>query len=154
MFNAIHFYRIGRWCYEKRIPVIPFLIKALTYLIFNSVVPYQTVIGKKSKFAYGGIGVVLHSKAIIGKNVIIGQGVTVGMKLTINEAPKIGDNVYIAAGTRVLGNIVIGENVIIGANSVVISDIPSNSIVAGSPARVIKSINKNIYEIMSDKNDS
>jgi serine O-acetyltransferase len=51
--------------------------------------------------------------------------------------PVIGDNVYIAAGSRVLGGIKIGNDVIIGANAVVIKDVPDNCIVAGIPAKVI-----------------
>lgn len=154
MFNAIKFYRIGRWFYEKKIPIIPYMMKVITYLIFNSVVPYQTKIGKGSRFAYGGIGVVLHTKSEIGENVIIGQGVTLGMKMLPNEAPKVGNNVYIAAGSRILGNIVVGDNVIIGANSVVVTDIPSNSVVAGAPARVVRSIDKDIYNLMGRNNES
>ena len=50
----------------------------------------------------------------------------------------IGDNVFIGSGTRILYNIRIGSNVIIGANSLINKDIPDNSVVAGVPAKVIK----------------
>ena len=49
----------------------------------------------------------------------------------------IGNNVFIGAESVVLPNVTIGDNVIIGANSTVTHDIPSNSVVAGSPAKVI-----------------
>jgi maltose O-acetyltransferase len=49
----------------------------------------------------------------------------------------IGDNVFIGAESVVLPGVTIGSNVIIGANSTVTHDIPDNSVVAGSPARVI-----------------
>ena len=49
----------------------------------------------------------------------------------------IGDNVFIGAETVVLPGVTIGSDVIIGANSTVTHDIPDNSVVAGSPARVI-----------------
>lgn len=52
----------------------------------------------------------------------------------------IGDNVFIGAGTVVLPGVTIGNNVIIGANSTVTHDIPENSVAAGSPARVISSL--------------
>ncbi len=51
--------------------------------------------------------------------------------------PEIGDNVEIAPGAVILGNIKIGNNVAIGANSVVDKDIPDNAVAAGMPARVI-----------------
>lgn len=49
----------------------------------------------------------------------------------------IGNNVFIGAESVVLPNVTIGDNVIIGANSTVTKDVPSNSVVAGSPARMI-----------------
>ncbi len=49
----------------------------------------------------------------------------------------IGNNVFIGAESVVLPNVAIGDNVIIGANSTVTKDVPSNSVVAGSPARII-----------------
>ena len=52
----------------------------------------------------------------------------------------IGDNVFIGAESVVLPGVTIGDNVIIGANSTVTHDIPENSVAAGSPARVICSL--------------
>ena len=49
----------------------------------------------------------------------------------------IGNNVFIGAESVVLPGVTIGDNVIIGANSTVTHDIPENSVAAGSPARVI-----------------
>lgn len=53
---------------------------------------------------------------------------------------NIGDNVFIGAESVVLPNVTIGSNVIIGANSTVTHDIPDDSVVVGSPARVIGSL--------------
>ncbi|MEC3194987.1 acetyltransferase [Bacillus thuringiensis] len=50
---------------------------------------------------------------------------------------KIGNEVFIGAGTIILPNVEIGDNVIIGAGSVVNKDIPSNTVVAGNPAKSI-----------------
>lgn len=49
----------------------------------------------------------------------------------------IGNNVFIGMKTMILRNVTIGDNVIIGACSVITKDIPSNSVAAGNPARVI-----------------
>jgi serine acetyltransferase len=59
--------------------------------------------------------------------------------------PTIGNNVYIASNSTVIGDIKIGDNVIIGAGSVVVKDIPSNSVVVGNPARVIREIREEDY---------
>ena len=53
---------------------------------------------------------------------------------------KIGNNVWIGWGAIILKGVNIGENSIIAAGAVVVDDIPANSIAAGSPAIVVKSI--------------
>ena len=52
----------------------------------------------------------------------------------------IGDNVFIGAESVVLPGVTIGSNVIIGANSTVTHDVPDNCVAAGSPARVLCSL--------------
>lgn len=134
----IHWYRLSNWCYRHKIPILPKLIWKMSYLLFNSSVPASVVIGAGTKFAYGGIGVVIHSRAIIGGGCVIGQNVTIGGKSGWYEVPIIGNNVEISAGARVIGPIKIGNNVIIGANAVVVKDVPDNCIVAGVPAKIIR----------------
>ena len=53
----------------------------------------------------------------------------------------IGNNVWIGDKATILAGVTIGDNVIVGANSVVTKDIPSNTMVAGVPAIIIKSLN-------------
>ena len=131
-------YRLSNFLYKIKVPLLPKIIYYLQYLLFNSRLPYTVQIGKRTKFAYGGIGIVIHGRSIIGDDCIIGQGITIGGKSKIYDVPKIGNKVYISSGSRVLGNIVIGNNVVIGANSVVVKDVADNCIVAGVPAKVIK----------------
>lgn len=54
----------------------------------------------------------------------------------------IGHNVWIGGSVTILPGVTIGDNVTIGAGSVVVKDIPSDSIAVGNPARVIKNIKK------------
>lgn len=85
------------------------------------------------------VGIVISKYATIGNNCKIWQNVTIGAKsFERREYPVIGNNVQIYAGACIFGNIKIGDNVIIGANSVVNKNIPSNSIVVGNPAKIIK----------------
>lgn len=131
-------YQVARWFYIKKFPMIPRMIYYIQYFLFNCHVPYKASIGEGTKFAYGGIGVVIHDRAIIGKNTIIGTNVTIGGRSGLYGVPEIGDNVYIATGAVIIGPVKIGNNSIIGANSVVISNVEMNEVVAGVPAKHIK----------------
>ena len=55
---------------------------------------------------------------------------------------KIGNNVFIGYRTIIMPGVNVGDNVVIGAGSLVISDIPDNSVAAGVPAKVIRSVNE------------
>lgn len=77
----------------------------------------------------------------IGRNCKVYQQVTIGFNHDL-RAPVIGDNVEICCGAKVIGGITVGDNVLIGANAVVVKDVPSNSVVAGVPARVIKHLDR------------
>ena len=136
--NLINLHNVAYTLYVKKIPILPKIIYYLQFFMFNSSVPYKCKIGNHTKFAYGGIGTVIHERATIGNHCLIGQGVTIGGKSKQYEVPQIGNFVYIAAGVRILGNVKIGNNIIIGANAVVTKDIPDNCMVAGVPAKIIK----------------
>lgn len=55
--------------------------------------------------------------------------------------PTIGNDVIIYAGAKVFGKINISDDVVIGANAVVTKDVPPHSMVAGVPAKIIKTRN-------------
>lgn len=138
MINAYFFYNLSHQLYTRKIPIIPSFIKFMCFLIYNSSIPFECKIDKGSRFGYGGIGVVIHKRTIIGKNCLIGTNVTIGGKSPHYEVPIIGDNVYIATGAKILGPIIIGNNVTVGANAVVVKNVPDNAVVAGIPAKIIK----------------
>ena len=56
----------------------------------------------------------------------------------MEREPIIGDNVRIMTNSIVFGDITIGNNVVIGAGSVVFKNIPSDCVVVGNPARIVK----------------
>lgn len=64
---------------------------------------------------------------------------------------EIGNNVFIGAGTSITYNVRIGSNVIIGANSLINRDIPDNCVVAGIPAKVIKTFDEYLEKRSMDE---
>lgn len=136
--TAIKLYRIANKCYLMRVPLLPKFFYRMIYLINNCHVHYATKIGIGTKLAYGGIGVVIHKDAVIGKNCVIESNVTIGGRSNKPQVPVIKDNVLIGTGASILGPIQIGNNCTIGAGSVVIHDVPDNCVVAGIPAKIIR----------------
>lgn len=85
----------------------------------------------------------------IAKFAQIGEGATILPMVLIGKAHpntnakiEIGKNCYISTGVTILGPVKIGDNVTIGAGAVVTKDIPSNTTVAGVPAKSISHTNK------------
>lgn len=119
------------------------------YALHNSFISPEMKLGHNVKFGYGGIGVVLHKNCILGDGVTIAQNVTVGGSpgssgITENNekffVPILKNDVYVAAGSKIIGAVIIGEYSVIGANSVVVKNVEPFSVYGGNPARKIKSI--------------
>lgn len=122
-----------------KIPLIPTIInKIFIRLLFGCQVGVRTKIGQGVSLGYGELGVVIHERAAIDKNVSIGTCVTIGGTSKKYEVPIIGENTIISSGAKILGPIKIGKNCVIGANAVVLNDIPDNCVAVGVPAKVIK----------------
>ena len=75
---------------------------------------------------------------ILGDNVNILKGATIGRSAGSRPGvPRIGNQVYIGLNSTVIGGITIGDNVLIAPNTLVNVDVPSHSVVIGTPCRII-----------------
>ena len=139
--SAVIVYRFGRWAYNLNIPVFRQLMIVI-YLVVNTVCLMLTGIHIHRESEIGP-GLVVHNccgifilATRIGHSCTVNQGVSVG-SVRGTGWPTIGNNVFLAAGCKVMGGVTIGDNVVVSANSLVVSDVPSNCTVMGVPARII-----------------
>ena len=135
--HAIWLHRIAYYLDMKRIPFLPRLISIWARFRTGVEIHERAEIGR-GVFIDHGMGVVIGETAVVGDNVTIYQEVTLGGtgKKRGKRHPTIGNNVVLASGAKVLGDIEIGDNTRIGAGSVVLHDVPENCTVVGVPGRI------------------
>lgn len=106
-------------------------------IMMGAVINIGAVIGDGTMI---DMGVVMGGRATVGKNCHIGAGaVLAGVIEPASATPVIvEDNVMIGANAVVLEGVRIGEGAVVAAGAIVIEDVPANSVVGGTPARVLK----------------
>ena len=84
------------------------------------------------------MGVVIGETAVVGDDVLLFHGVTLGGRSMRHgkRHPTLGDGVTVGAGAKILGPVSIGSGVQIGANAVVITDVPTEHVAVGIPAKI------------------
>ncbi|HSW44502.1 MAG TPA: hypothetical protein VLM89_02920 [Phycisphaerae bacterium] len=134
---AVWLYRLSHAAYKARIPIVPYLIQMLNGWLHGCEIHYMARIGNHFEIAHPR-GVVVGRNVEAGERLKLYTGVVLGVKHTgVPLQPRIGSNVIIYAGAKVLGGITIGDNVAVGANAVVTEDVRPDVFVAGIPARVV-----------------
>ncbi|MGT2649792.1 DapH/DapD/GlmU-related protein [Streptococcus troglodytae] len=119
--------------------------------------PFQTDFGRhirlgrdvfinKEAFFVDLGGITLEDRVLIGPRVTL-----ITVNHILDPAKRCGlavkpiliqKNAWLGAGVTVLPGVTIGENAVVGANSTVTKDMPANTIVAGTPARILKSLSE------------
>lgn len=141
----IHFRICHYFAEMKKKNILQFMMHGMIYLRYKHLqercgieLNQHTKIGYGLRLPHKGT-IVIHVKAQIGNNCEIMQGVTIGNNImkSRNGVAKIGDEVLICAGAKIIGDVNIGNVVIIGANAVVNRDVAEHTIVGGIPAKVL-----------------
>jgi serine O-acetyltransferase len=137
-------YRFGMWAGALRHPLLRKPMWWLYRLARLPLLPFKVHLwaGPAGARIAPGLVLIHPSNVMIGSGVEIGQDCLIFHDVTIGTGPspgvpKIGRNVDIYVGARVLGGITVGDGAMIGANCVVMRDVPPGSVVLAAPCKVI-----------------
>lgn len=147
-FQAMAVYRFGVWrggilSRPLRLPLsgLYWTMYVLVRNVYGIELPWTARIGRRLRIAHQH-GILVHSEAVIGDDCLIRQGVNIGISRVTRAkntrvAPVLGDRVEVGAGAVIAGAVTIGDDVAIGPNTVVITNVPPNSIVTSPLPRII-----------------
>lgn len=142
-FWAVACYRYGRWCKDFR--GLGGWVSSKFYGLFFLIVEIMTGINFHREAEVGSELYLVHSGNIkihpgvrIGDRCRIMHDVTLGTNMDRVGVPRLGNEVFIGAGAKVLGPVVIGDGARVSANSLVITDVPAGATAVGVPARIVQ----------------
>lgn len=146
-------YRFACWCQEKRVPGLYGVTIRWIYFRFGLEI-WGDIDG--GLYIAHPIGTVVAVNRM-GKNCSVIAAATLGMR---NKPifPTLGDDVFIGAGARILGDITIGNGAKVGANAVVVHDVEADTTVVGIPAKPMSGKvhtlpAKNVHNSIVDSSD-
>ncbi len=137
-FHALQTYRLAHHLWQAGSTDFALYLQSQSSRLFGVDIHPRAQIGVGIMFDHA-TGLVIGETAKIGDYTSILHNVTLGGsgKESGDRHPKIGSSVMIGAGAKILGNISVGCCARIAAGSVVLSDVPKETTVAGVPAKVI-----------------
>jgi serine O-acetyltransferase len=130
--RATVWYRLSHAAYRRHTPLLPGMIARMNLRRYGLDIVSSVPIGPGLYIPHP-VGTVVMAVSL-GSRCHLISGVTIGMR-TVQAFPRIGDNVTISAGARVLGDIYVGDGATIGANAVVITNVPDGATMVGAPAQ-------------------
>ena len=126
-------YRLARAFYRHRLRFFADIVRKIMIMFTAMDISPEAELGKGIEI-FHSFGIVIGDGVVIGDRVWICQHVSVGRNY--DGVPRIGNDVKIFAGARVLGGITVGDGATIGANAVVTSDVPAKAMVVPAKARM------------------
>jgi serine O-acetyltransferase len=137
-YQALQAYRLGHWLWMNGRRDLAYFVQMRVSEMFGVDIHPNARLGRGIMIDHAH-SIVIGETAVVGDNVSMLHSVTLGGtgKEEEDRHPKIGCGVLIGAGAKVLGNIRVGDCSRIAAGSVVLTDVPAKSTVAGVPAKIV-----------------
>lgn len=142
-------YRLGNWAATE----LPEPVRSPSLRVYGWMEKFTRVltgvhmdrrvrVGRDFHIIHAEGNISIHPDVVIGDRVGIMHNVTIGMDPKSARLPRIGNDVFIGVGAVIIGDVTIGDRVSIAANSLVISDVPSDSVAIGVPAKHYSRLSK------------
>ena len=124
--------------YDQNIPLATVIHPAASVSAAAQVQPGSCVLAQAAvnAFASTGRACIINTGAVVEHGCRLGDGVHLSPRAALGGNTTVGDCTWVCIGAVAAHNIVIGEHSVIGAGAAVVSNIPSNVLAAGVPARV------------------
>lgn len=137
-FHALQSYRIAHWLWGENRKALALYLQNKISEVFAVDVHPAARIGRGVMIDHG-TSVVIGETAVVEDNVSMLHEVTLGGtgKETGDRHPKVRQGVLIGTGAKILGNVEVGAGSKVAAGSVVLSDVPPHTTVAGVPAKAV-----------------
>jgi serine O-acetyltransferase len=132
---AMVFYRAMQAARRSGHPVLEMTFNKLNSTFNNC------IIGRGAEFGPGFVlihatGVVINGCVKGGRRVFLEHQVTVGAER--GQSPTLGDDIFVGAGAKIVGEISVGSGARVGANAVVVRDVAPETTVVGIPAKPVR----------------
>ena len=136
--HAVWFHRIAHRMWREPALRLPARLLSQAVRVLTGIEIHPGAELGRRLFIDHGMGVVIGETAEVGDDVLLFHGVTLGGRSMRpgKRHPTLGDNVTVGAGAKILGPVSIGSGVQVGANAVVITDVPTDHLAVGIPARL------------------
>ena len=127
-FQAVVLHRIAHGFRSRGVPFLgPFFARLSLFLTGVDIAP-KARLGPGLYISHG-VGLVIGGGVVAGRRCFFLGNVNVGApsQARLGEMPRLGDEVFVGAGARILGGVRIGDRAFVGANAVVAVDVPDDS---------------------------
>ncbi len=128
-------YRLMQWSHRCHLAPLEMVLNRLNSVFCNCIIGRGAEFGPRFVLVHA-TGVVINGRVIGGAGVYLEHQVTIGAER--RASPRLGDDVFVGAGAKIVGAVAIGDGARIGANAVVVKDVPPHTTVVGIPARVVR----------------
>lgn len=153
-FHAVMIHRVSHFLYQEELFTFARWVSQMGRWLTGIEIHPGATLGP-CVFIDHGMGVVIGETASVGEGSVIYQGVTLGAGAAarkgsetrgVKRHPTLGKCVVVGSGAEIQGDVIVGDNVQVASGSIVLKDVPPNSVVVGVPGRVIYHEGKRVKE--------